>query len=262
MVSVDLNADLAEGEVLSPADLGVLDSVTSVSLACGFHAGNRRVMRATAVASLERGVVIGAHVAFRDREGFGRRAVEVAPAQLVDDIVEQCAVLDEEVGSAGGRVAFVKPHGALYNLMGSDPRIAAAVVDAVCRHDSRVLVAQDRTAVTDAARRAGVRVVPEGFPDRGYRADGRLAPRQEPGGVVGDPAAVALRAVSLVVRGGIDSVEGTWTPVDVETLCIHGDAPRAPEAARAVRSALEAEGTIVRPFVHGEHRGPAGRRPP
>ena len=99
MVTVDLNADLAEGDRLSPADLAILDSITSASLACGFHAGNRQVMRATAEAALERGVVIGAHVSYRDRDGFGRRAVDVSPGQLVDDIVEQWAVLDSEVGA-------------------------------------------------------------------------------------------------------------------------------------------------------------------
>ncbi len=119
VVTVDLNADLAEGDRLSPVDLAILDSITSASLACGFHAGNRQVMRATAEAALERGVVIGAHVSYRDRDGFGRRAVDVSPGQLIDDIVEQWTVLDSEVGAVGGTVTFVKPHGALYNQDGS-----------------------------------------------------------------------------------------------------------------------------------------------
>ena len=180
---------------------------------------------------MRRGVVIGAHVSYRDRDGFGRRAVDVRPAQLVEDIVEQWTVLDEEVGAAGGTVTFVKPHGALYNRMGADPAVAAAVVDAVSRLGGPVLVAQAGTVVVDLASRAGIRVVAEGFPDRGYLADGSLAPRDRPGALVDDPAAVARRAVSLVKRGGIEAVDGTWVRVEVETLCIHGDAPGAGETA-------------------------------
>ena len=262
VVSVDLNADLAEGNELSPADVAILMSVTSVSLACGFHAGNRDLMRDTAAAALARDVVIGAHVSFRDREGFGRRTMEVTAARLIDDIVEQCEVLDEEVASVGGMVAFVKPHGALYNLMGTDSSTAAAVVDAVARHRSRVLVAQAGSAVVDLARLANVRLVPEGFPDRAYLADGRLAPRHDSGAVIDDPAAVARRAVSLVDRGGVEAVDGTWTPVEVETLCIHGDSPHAPATAREVRAALETRGIILTPFVPERDPGPAGRRSP
>jgi len=262
VVSVDLNADLAEGAELSPADVSVLGSVTSVSLACGFHAGSRGLMRATAAAALARGVIIGAHVSFRDRDGFGRRAIEVTTTQLVDDIVEQCEVLDEEVGSVGGTVSFVKPHGALYNLMCTDSSTAAAVVDAVARHSSRVLVAQAGSTVADLARRTDVRLVPEGFPDRAYLADGRLVPRHEAGAVIEDPAVVARRAVSLVDRGGVEAEDGTWTPVEVETLCIHGDSPHAPRTARDVRVALESQGVILTPFVPELHHRPAGRRSP
>jgi UPF0271 protein len=201
-------------------------------------------------------VVIGAHVAFRDREGFGRRSVEIDHDGLVADIIEQYEVLAEEVAGAGGVVAFVKPHGALYNLMGSDPGTAIAVVEALGRLPARVLVAQPGSAVVAPARRAGLRVVREGFPDRGYRADGGLAPRGEPGALVDDPARAGSRAVSLVRRGGIEAVDGTWTAVEPETLCIHGDSPTAVATAEAVRHALEAEGIAVRPFI-----GPVGREP-
>jgi UPF0271 protein len=255
MPAVDVNADLAEGETASRADNQVLDSVTSASLACGFHAGNREVMRSTAEAALARGVTIGAHVSFRDRLGFGRRRVEVSPAQLVEDIVEQCAILDGEVRSVGGTVAFVKPHGALYNLMGVDDDVAAAVVEAVSRHPSGILVAQPQTVIVDRARRAGLRVVPEGFPDRGYTASGRLAPREDPGGLIEDTADVARRAVVMAGGEPIRSVDGVSVSVDVETLCIHGDGPNAPAAAGAVRAALEAAGFLVRSFVNATSTG-------
>ena len=249
MPVIDVNADMAEGESATRADCQLLDSVTSASLACGFHAGNREVMRATAEAAVARGVAIGAHVSYRDREGFGRRRVEVSGAQLVDDIIEQCQVLDGEVGAAGGTVAFVKPHGALYNLMGVDDVVAAAVVEAVLRHPSGILVAQPDTVIVELARSAGLRVVPEGFPDRGYMTGGRLAPRDHPGGVIDVTVEVAGRAVAMAGGDTIQSVDGLSVLVDVQTLCIHGDAPGAPVTAAAVRAALEGAGFTIRSFI-------------
>lgn len=248
VTAIDLNADLAEGATLSTGDLGVLDAVTSASLACGFHAGGRAVMRATAEAAMLRGVVLGAHVSYRDREGFGRRAMEVDPARLVADIVEQCAVLSEAVSAAGGFVEFVKPHGALYNRMATDPDVAASVVEGVLSAGLPVLVAQPGTTVTETAAAHGLRIVPEGFPDRGYRSDGRLADRGEPGALIDDPDETARRAVSMVERCGIEAVDGSWVRLGAETLCIHGDAPGAAETARRVRSALQGAGIALRPF--------------
>jgi UPF0271 protein len=263
MTVIDLNADIAEGAELTDDDLGILDSVTSASLACGFHAGSRTVMRAAAAACVHRHIVIGAHVSFRDRDGFGRRPLAVGRRQLTDDIVEQCAVLTDEVILAGGTVDFVKPHGALYNMMGGDPDIAGAVVEALVRHGAGVLVAQSGTEVAAAARESGLRVVFEGFPDRGYLADGRLSPRGGPGALIDDPMAAGRRAVSMVRRGGVEAVDGTWTAIDVETLCIHGDSPGAAAMARTVRSSLEAEGITVGPFVRaGPTPGPGLPVPP
>ena len=164
--AIDLNADLAEGDHLTPSDAAVLDAVTSVSVACGFHAGGPSVMRDTAAACVERGVTIGAHVSYRDREHFGRRVVEVDPAQLVEDLTEQCTALAEAADSVGGRVAYLKPHGALYHQMGADPLVAAAVCEAASGQAIGVLVAEQSAVVVEPARRAGLRVVHEGFPDR------------------------------------------------------------------------------------------------
>jgi UPF0271 protein len=260
MRAVDLNADLAEGEMLSPGDLGVLDAVTSASLACGFHAGDPDLMRTTAAACVTRGVVVGAHVSYRDREGFGRRALAVPPAVLVHDIVDQWEVLAVQVGAVGTQIAFVKPHGALYHRMGVDPTVAASVVEAVRQVGGGVLVAQAGTVVVDPARKAGLRVVPEGFPDRAYLADGRLAPRHEPGALIEDPEVVGHRALSLAREGGLEAADGTWTAVEAETLCLHGDSPGAAETARAVRAALERAGVVVRAFAGG--RGPDPAPPP
>lgn len=252
MPVVDLNADLAEGDHLSDRDRGVLASVTSASLACGFHAGGPRVMRSTAEVCVARGVAIGAHVSYRDRAGFGRRDLDIDPGTLARDIVEQWRILDEQVRAVGGTVSFVKPHGALYHRMGHDPAVAGAVVRAVDQVGGGALVAQAGTEVAGVAARIGLRVVAEGFPDRAYLADGHLAPRSRPGALVEDPVVVGGRAVALALRGGTEAVDGSWTPVEAETLCIHGDAEGADETARAVRAALEAAGVTVRSFVDGD----------
>jgi UPF0271 protein len=255
--AMDLNADLAEGDRLTAGDLGVLDAVTSASLACGFHAGGPDVMRDTASACVARGVAIGAHVSYRDRDGFGRRVVALPVAELVQDLVDQWTALTAQVDAVGGTVAFVKPHGALYHQMGTDPTVAEAVVRAVM--DAGVpLVAQTGTLVADRANQAGVRVVGEGFPDRAYLLDGRLAPRDTPGALIEDPAEVGRRAVSMIRRGGIEAVDGTWTVVAAQTLCIHGDVDGAADTARAVRAALEGNGIRVRSFVAREHGGTVG----
>jgi 5-oxoprolinase (ATP-hydrolysing) subunit A len=259
--AIDLNADLAEGDSLTPGDAAVLAAVTSVSVACGFHAGGPSVMRDTARACVDHGVIIGAHVSYRDREGFGRRVVEVETALLVGDLVEQCLGLQEVAGSVGGEVAYLKPHGALYHRMGIDPLVASAVCEAAVRQGISVLVAAGGI-VTELAREAGLRVVDEGFPDRAYRSDGKLVERGAAGALVIDPDEVGRRALSLVGRGGVESITGEWTRVAAETLCIHGDAADAARTARAVRDALTEAGVTVRPFVErprDDHAPPCTR---
>jgi UPF0271 protein len=206
-------------------------------------------------------VAIGAHVSYRDRQGFGRREVEVPTAQLLADLGQQYAILAEEVEMVGGTVAYVKPHGALYNRMGVDDQVAAAVVEAVRRSGSRVLVAQPGTPVVDLARNAGLVVATEAFPDRGYLPDGRLAPRQMPGSLVTDPVAVRRRAVSLATRGGVEATDGRWVTVSAASLCVHGDTPEAAEAARHVRQALEAANVTLRSFAGPTATGPTATGP-
>ncbi len=176
---MDLNADMAEGDRWTGRDRALLDVVTSASIACGFHAGNRSVMRAAAAACVERGVAIGAHVSYRDRIGFGRRDREVTTDRLAGDVLEQWTTLLDESAAVGGTVAYAKPHGALYHRMATDPDVAAAVVESLAPHCT-MLVAPPGSAVDAPARTAGLRVVPEGFPDRAYGEDGELAPATSP----------------------------------------------------------------------------------
>jgi UPF0271 protein len=249
VAAVDLNADLGEAETLLPPDLAMLDCVTSANLSCGFHAGTPEGIQASLDAALERGVTIGAHVSYRDREGFGRRPMEVPAPQLRADIVEQFGILADMATRSGGSVAYIKPHGALYNRMGVDEAVAAAVVEAVRECGLRLLVAQAGTVVAGLAAAAGLEVVGEAFADRGYLPDGRLVPRRDPDALVTDPHRVAQRALSLVTRGGIEAVDGTWLAVACGTLCVHGDTPSAAESARETRAALEGAGVTVCSFA-------------
>ncbi len=248
MPVIDLNADLAEYDVLTDEDLALLDQVTSASLACGFHAGSRAVMRAAAEACVVRGVTIGAHVSYRDREGFGRRTLDVPPDRLAADVIEQWEALAVEAAAVGGVVTYAKPHGALYHRMSTDPAVAAVIVDALAGRCD-VLVSAPVTAVTTPARSAGVRVVAEAFCDRGYDARGLLLPRDHDGALVDDPGVAAGRARSLAVEGRVASVDGAWVALEVETLCVHGDHPGASTRARAVRAALAAAGVAVHSFA-------------
>jgi UPF0271 protein len=245
---IDLNADLAEHDSWTDDDAALLDHVTSASLACGFHAGNRAVMRAAAEACVEHGVVIGAHVSYRDREGFGRRSLDVEPVQLVADIVEQWESLSAEVEASGGVVAYVKPHGALYNRMAVDAGTAGVIVDALSSR-CPVLVAPPASAAVVSARAAGIRLVAEGFCDRGYDQRGQLVSRDHDGALVDDPATAGAQARSLAVDRGVTSVDGRWVALEVDTLCIHGDHPGADRRARTVRAVLTEAGVTVRSFV-------------
>ena len=256
--AIDLNVDLAElpGDAGRSVDARLLESVTSANVACGGHAGDAATMRWVCERAVARGVVVGAHPSYVDREGFGRRAVDVAGPVLRDQVTDQLAALVTAADAAGTRVAYVKPHGALYHRLATDPEHAAAVVDAVLAVLPGVpLVLAPappgaREPVGAAlARAAGLPVVGEGFAARAYRPDGALAPRAEPGAVLDDPVAAGRQAVLLATGDGVVATDGTRVPLDVATICVHGDAPRAVEVAAGVRSALTAAGVAVRAFA-------------
>lgn len=227
---IDLNADVAE----SPDDLALLDVVTSANVCCGAYAGGEELMLDACERAVERGVVVGAQVGYPDREGFGRRPQDPTDDELVATLREQLDLLAEVADAVGTRVAYVKPHGALYNTVVHDERQAAAVVDAVAPYGLPLLglpgAASLRLAAAD-----GLQVVTEGFADRAYTPDGLLVPRSEPGAVLDDAAAVADQALRLAPQ--------------VDSLCVHGDSPGALDLARVVRAALVEAGHEVAPFA-------------
>lgn len=251
-MSIDLNADLGEsfGAWRMGADDELLDVVTSANVACGFHAGDPLTMRRTAAAAASRGVTVGAHPGYRDLAGFGRRFLDVAPDELAADVLYQLGALDAACRAAGTKVAYVKPHGALYNAIVHHESQARAVVEAVAAFDPGLpIMGMPGSAVLREAKRMGLQPVVEAFADRAYTPDGALVSRREPDAVVHEPEAVVARAVRFATDGTVIAVDGSLVRVDPESLCVHGDTPGAARLAAAVRQALDAAGVSVLPFA-------------
>ena len=250
--SIDLNADLGEsfGAWRLGDDLAMLDLVSSANVACGFHAGDPLTLQRTCAAAAERGVVIGAQVGYRDLAGFGRRFIDVAPDELTADVLYQLGALEAMCRVAGTRVAYVKPHGALYNAVVHHEEQARALVAAVVSYDATLpVLGLPGSALLRRAAEAGLRAVTEAFADRGYTGEGTLVSRREPGALLHDPDQVAARMVRLVTDGRIRAVDGTRVAVAAESICTHGDSPGAVAIARAVRAALEGAGVRIEPFT-------------
>jgi len=249
---IDLNADLGEsfGIWRLGDDTALLDIVTSANVACGFHAGDPVTIRRTCAAAVDRGVTIGAQVSYRDLAHFGRREMEVEPEELCAEVLYQLAAVDGIARAMGGRVSYVKPHGALYNRICRDAEQAAAVIDAIADYDPALpVLTLPGSAVHAAAAAEGVPTVTEAFADRAYTSAGALVPRREPGAVIHDAATVSTRAVRMAVEQLVTSADGQEVPVRARSICVHGDTPGAVELARAVRDDLLAAGVVLQAFA-------------
>jgi UPF0271 protein len=246
---IDLNADV--GESFGPWSMGDDDAliplVTSVNVACGFHAGDPRTIERTVATAIAAGAAIGAHPGYPDLAGFGRREMALAADDLEAAIVYQVGALAAFVRAAGAELWHVKAHGALYNRAARDPVAAEAIVRATKRISAALIViGPEGSALADAAAVSGSPWAAEGFPDRAYEADGSLRSRLLPDALVLDPAAAAERAVRMVRDGTVGAIDGTEIEIAPDTLCLHGDAPGAPARASALRRALIAAGIEVR----------------
>lgn len=257
-ITFDINADLGEGfgAWRLGDDEALLGVVTSANVACGFHAGDPPIMRRTCAAAVQRGVTIGAQVSYRDLPGFGRRAMDVPPDELTAEILYQIAALDGIARSEGGRVRYVKPHGALYNRIVTDQEQARAVVAAVAAYRSESahsrplpLLTLASSPVHDIAAEAGVVAVSECFADRAYRPDATLVPRREPGAIIEDEAEVTARVARMAGQGRVRATDGTDVPVDARSVCVHGDTPGAVALAGSVRDALVESGITLEAFA-------------
>ncbi|MEO6125858.1 MAG: 5-oxoprolinase subunit PxpA [Ilumatobacteraceae bacterium] len=251
MIAVDLNSDLGEGfgQWSMGDDSALLDIVSSANIACGFHAGDPSIMGAVCRAAAERNVAIGAHVSYRDFAGFGRRFIDIDSDELRDDVTYQIGALDAFARSAGTHVAYVKPHGALYNAIVHHERQAAAVIAGVTAFGPLAMMGLPGAAVLALADAAGLAVIHEAFVDRAYRSDGTLVARTQAGAVLHDVDAISARAVRMAVHGTVTAIDGTDIEIAAQSLCVHGDTPGAVRIARAVRAALEAAGVTIAPVV-------------
>ena len=251
---IDLNSDLGEGfgaYRLGP-DEELFPLISSANVACGFHAGDPRVMARTVAAAAYGGVGIGAHPGFPDPVGFGRREMAVTPEEARTDTLYQIGALAAFCRAAGAPLRHVKPHGALYNRAVKDASLAEGIVAGVAAFDpGLIFLVQPRTALFAAAAGAGLTTAREGFADRAYHADGTLVSRRVAGAVIDDPEAAAERAVRLVVDGRVPTIEGGELELTIDSLCIHSDTPGAVAIARAVRRRLDAAGVTVRPLGAG-----------
>ena len=251
-MNIDLNSDLGEslGVWRMGDDAAMLDIVSSANVACGFHAGDPAGILRTLRQAKERGVAVGAHVAYRDLVGFGRRNMDVDSADLRADVIYQIGALKGLAAAAGTEVRYVKPHGALYNTIAHDERQACDVIAAIREIDpGLVLVALAGSPLIGWAEAEGLRVVAEAFADRAYTPQGTLVSRREPGAVLHDATDVAERMLRLANEGTVTAIDGTVVRIRADSVCVHGDSPGAVEMARRVRERLVQAGVTVRSFV-------------
>jgi UPF0271 protein len=248
---IDINCDMGESFGAWPmgADVQVMPHITSANVACGAHAGDPTVMRRTVRLAGAAAVRVGAHPGFADLQGFGRREMTVDPAELEDSLIAQIGALAAIAQAEGTRLQHVKAHGALYNMAARQPPLAAAIARAIAAcGPSLIMFGLPNSPMIDAGRAAGLRVAAEGFADRSYEQDGSLTPRSRPGAVIDDPEAVVIRAVRMVRDGIVLTADGREAPLRVDTICVHGDTPGAPELARRIKDALTAAGATVAPI--------------
>ena len=249
---IDLNSDLGEsyGQWRMGNDAEILPMVSSANIACGFHAGDPLGILNTLQLAAELKVNIGAHVSYPDLVGFGRRNMDLSRDELMADVLYQISALDGLAKVAGTQVRYVKAHGALYNTMAKDAAQAQAVIDAIKMYNPALaLVALAGSPLIEQARAAGLLVISEAFADRAYHQDGALVSRRLAGAVLHDPELVAKRVVSMLQTGGVESIEGVFTPIQADSICIHGDSEGALEMSRAIQRELQQQQIDVRAFI-------------
>ncbi len=248
MRTIDINSDLGEsfGAYTLGNDAEVLRSVTSANIACGFHASDPLTMQKAVAAAKAAGAAVGAHPGFPDLVGFGRREMKVSPAELKAMVLYQIGALQAVCRAEGTVLRHVKPHGAMYNMAAKDRTMADAIAEAVAAVDSRLIfVGLSGSRMAEAAASKGLRFAAEVFADRAYEDDGSLVSRTKPGAMITDESLAVSRMVRLIREGTIESVNGRQIELQADTICVHGDSPKAIAFAYRLREALESEGLRV-----------------
>ncbi|EGC95984.1 5-oxoprolinase subunit PxpA [Escherichia fergusonii] len=242
-MKIDLNADLGEG---CASDAELLTLVSSANIACGFHAGDAQTMQASVRGAVKNGVAIGAHPGFPDRENFGRTAMQLPPETVYAQTLYQIGALAAITHAEGGVMRHVKPHGMLYNQAAKEPQLADAIAKAVHACDpALILVGLAGSELIRAGKHYGLTTRQEVFADRGYQADGSLVPRSQPGALIEDEEQSLAQTLEMVQNGRVKSITGEWTPVEAQTVCLHGDGEHALAFARRLRAAFLERGIAV-----------------
>jgi UPF0271 protein len=252
MKTIDLNCDMGEGlgAWKMGDDAALLDQVTSANIACGYHAGDPATIHRTVELALDKGVAVGAHPSLPDLQGFGRRRMDVSASEAYDMVLYQIGALAAFATACGGKLAHVKPHGALYNMAAKDGKIARAIARAVKDFDpGLVLFGLAGSELVRAGEQAGLTTANEVFADRTYQSDGSLTPRTQPGAILHDVSASIVQVKRMLEDGKVKSLDGPDVAVQADTLCIHGDEPNAVEFARKIRQALAEAGVRVAPIA-------------
>lgn len=250
-LKVDLNCDLGEsfGLFKVGADSEVLRLVSSANIACGLHAGDFHVMHETVKIAISNHVSLGAHPGLPDLQGFGRRWVSYTPQEIYDLVLYQIGALAAFVHIEGGKLAHVKPHGALYNKAAVDHSIAAAIAQAVRDFDPNLrLFALSGSCLIEAGREVGLQTVSEVFADRNYMPDGTLVPRSHPQAMVHSLDTMGKRLIQMVKDKSVVCVNEEIIPLEAETICLHGDDPEALAHAQILKKTLEDQGIIIQAF--------------
>ncbi|SMO45845.1 5-oxoprolinase subunit PxpA [Melghirimyces algeriensis] len=248
MFRIDLNCDLGEsfGAYKMGRDAEIVPYVTSVNIACGFHAGDPGVMHNTVNLALERGIAIGAHPGLPDLYGFGRRIMDISPQEAYDWVIYQIGALDAFIRAKGGTMRHVKPHGALYNMASRNSKLADAIAEAVYHvNPELILVGLSGSELIHSGKRIGLKTASEVFADRTYQEDGSLTPRGAKGALIDDPEQAVKQVVRMVKDGKVRSQQGSDIPIVAETVCIHGDGSHAVSFASRIHEALSLEGIAL-----------------
>ncbi|REF26861.1 UPF0271 protein [Xenorhabdus cabanillasii] len=250
---IDLNSDLGEsfGQWRMGNDEEMLGIVSSANVACGFHAGDPAGILQTLKLAKENQIVIGAHVSYPDLVGFGRRNMDLASDELTADVIYQIGALQGLATSIGTTVSYVKPHGALYNTIANDKQQALAVIEGILAiNPNLALMGLAGSNILRLAQEKGLKTISEAFADRAYTSKGELVSRREEGAVLHDANYVAQRMLQLVTEGGVGSIDGKFTPIEADSICVHGDSLGALDMARQIKIVLQQAGITIRSFLH------------
>jgi len=239
---IDLNCDMGEsfGAYTLGQDEALMDYISSVNIACGFHAGDALVMQRTVAMAAQKSLAVGAHPGYPDLQGFGRRAMQMEPGEVYAIVLYQIGALRAFAEAAGSRLHHVKPHGALYNMAAKDRALAAAIARAVRdAGDNLLLAGLSGSYLIDEGKQHGLRTISEVFADRTYQNDGTLTPRTAANALISDTDVAIKQVLQMVLEGTVTSVSGKTIPVEAQTVCIHGDGAHALTFARALAQQLD-----------------------